>query len=118
MMRKALIAGACALMLSTTAAIAQHGPPAGVGPGGGMGAGPPISPPGLSGMGQGTSDLARDIASQQGQFGRDFAAQQHLSATDYQAMAAQHRADALALARPHVPVPISRRTPARGSSWR
>jgi len=98
-MRKAILTGAWALMISATAAVAQHGPPAGAGPGSGMGAGPPISPPGLAGGGSGTADLARDIASQQGQFGRDFAAQQHLTAAQYQAMAAQHRADAMALAR-------------------
>jgi len=97
-MRKAIFSGAAALMLSATAAFAQHGPPSGGGPGSGMGAGPPISPPGLAGMGQGTSDLARDIASQQGQFGRDFAAQQHLSSAELQTQAAQHRADAMALA--------------------
>src|SRR5678815_5541329 len=93
-MRKVILTGACALMLSTTAALAHPGG----GPGGGAGAGPPISPPGLAGGGPGTADLARDIASQQGQFGRDFAAQQHLTAAQYQAMAAQHRADALAMA--------------------
>jgi len=97
-MRKAIFTGAMTLMLSATAALAQHGPPAGAGPGGGLGAGPPISPPGLAGMGQGTSDLARGIASQQGQFGRDFAAQQHLSSAELQAQAAQHRADAMVLA--------------------
>lgn len=66
-----------------------------------MGAGPPISPPGLAGVGSGTADLAHGIASQQGQFGRDFAQQQqerHLTAQQYQQLAAQHRADALALA--------------------
>jgi hypothetical protein len=100
-MRKTLLTSAAALMLTATAAMAQHGPPAGAGPGGGMGAGPPISPPGLAGMGQGTSDLAHDIASQRGQFGRDFAAQQrdtHMNAAQLQAMAAQHRSDAMALA--------------------
>lgn len=97
-MRKAILTGASALMLSATAAIAQHGPPPGVGPGGGMGAGPPISPPGLAGMGQGTADLAHGIASQQGQFGRDFAAEQHLSSAQLQQQATQHRSDALALA--------------------
>lgn len=97
-MRKSLLSGAAPLLLSATGAMAQHGPPAGAGPGGGMGAGPPMSPPGLAGLGQGTSDLARDIASQRGQFGRDFASEQHLSASELQAQAAQHRADALALA--------------------
>jgi len=103
-MRRSLLTGACALMLSAAAlAHPGGGPPGGVGggPGGGMGAGPPITPPGQMGLGAGTPDLAHDIASQQGQFGRDFAQQQqqrHLTAQQYQALAAQHRADALALA--------------------
>jgi hypothetical protein len=50
------------------------------------------------GGGSGTSDYARDIASQRGQFGRDFAQQRRLTAQQYQALAAQRRADALALA--------------------
>jgi len=97
-MRKAILTAASALVFAATAAVAQHGPPAGAGPGGGMGAGPPISPPGLAGMGQGTSDLARDIASQRGQFGRDFAEQQRLTHAQLQQQATQHRADAMALA--------------------
>jgi hypothetical protein len=98
-MRKSILTSACALALASTAAIAQHGPPSGVG--GGMGAGPPMTPPGqMGGIGGpgGASDYARDIASQRGQFGRDFAAQQRLTAQQYQQQAAQHRADALALA--------------------
>lgn len=96
-MRKSILTGAFALILATAATAHPGG-----GPGGGMGAGPPMTPPGQMGMGAGTADLARGIASQQGQFGRDFAQQQqqqHLSAQQYQQLAAQHRADALAIAK-------------------
>jgi hypothetical protein len=101
-MRKSVLTGAFALVLST-AAMAHPG--GGGGPGGGMGAGPPITPPGQMGAGRGTADFAHDIASQQGQFGRDFASQQHLSAQErqqvaqqYQQMAQQRRANAMQLA--------------------
>ena len=103
-MRKSVLTGACALMIASTAALAQHGggPPGGFpgagGAGPGMGAGPPMTPPGSYGGGMGTANYAHDIASQQGQFGRDFADQQHLTPQQYQQAAAQHRADALALA--------------------
>lgn len=59
-----------------------------------MGGGPPMSPPGLAGGGMGTSDLARGIASQKGQFGRDFAARQKMSAEERRAMAAEYQAQA------------------------
>jgi len=98
-MRKSLLTGACALVLASTAAIAQHGPPGGFR--GGMGAGPPMTPPGqMGGIGGpgGASGYAGDIASQRGQFGRDFAAQRQLTAQQYQQQAAQHRADAMVLA--------------------
>ena len=98
-MRKSILTAACALVLASTAAIAQHGPPGGFG--GGMGAGPPMTPPGqMGGIGGpgGASGYASDIASQRGQFGRDFAAQQQLTAQQYQQQAAQHRADAMVLA--------------------
>ena len=86
---------ACVALAFAGPALAQgHGG----GPGGGQGAGPPMTPPGQSGGGFGTSNAARDIADQRGQFGRDFAQQQHLTAAQYQAQAQQHRADALALA--------------------
>lgn len=103
-MRKPILTSACALLLASTAAMAQHGPPSGVGggPGGGMGMGPPMTPPGqmMGGTGGpgGASAYAHDLASQQGQFGRDFASQRRLTAQQYQQQAAQRRADALVLA--------------------
>ena len=111
-MRKPFLTAACgfAILALATAATAQHaGGGGGMGASGGMGggmsamgqgmgAGPPISPPGQMG-GMGASGRAGDIASQRGQFGRDFAAQQHLTPTEYQAQAQQHRADALAIAK-------------------
>ena len=57
--------------------------------GGGMGAGPPISPPGRSGMD--ASSAASDIASQRGSFGRELATRQHLSPQEYQALAQERR---------------------------
>ena len=98
-MRKSVVIMSALVALTAAPAMAQHGPPPGVGgPGGGMGAGPPMTPPGQMGGGFGTSDYVHGIASQQGQFGRDFADQRRLTGQQYQALAAQHRADALALA--------------------
>lgn len=109
MLGKVILTGGAALLISG-AAIAYPGGgmggpgmggPGMGGPGGGMGAGPPMTPPGQMGMGAGTAGIAHGIASQRGQFGRDFAQQQqdqHLSPQQYQQMAAQHRADALMLA--------------------
>lgn len=88
-MRKSILVSTLALVIGSTAALAQHGPPGGFP--GGMGAGPPITPPGSLGGGPGTSDLAHGIASQQGQFGRDFASQQHLTAQERQQLALQNQ---------------------------
>ena len=97
-MRKSIMIAAL-LALGSAPAVAQHGHAGGGGgPGGGMGSGPPMTPPGQMGGGMGTSDYARDIASQRGQFGRDFAGEQRLNAQQYQQMAAQHRADAMSVA--------------------
>lgn len=76
--------------------------------GGGVGNGPPISPPGQSG-GMGSSERAGGIASQRGGFGRDFAEQRRLSAADfaeqrrldvtnYRGQSEQRKAEALAYA--------------------
>lgn len=100
-MRKAILTGAAALLVSTASIAHPGGGPGGAGPGGGMGAGPPMTPPGQMGLGAGTADYAHGLASQQGQFGRDLAQQQqerHLTAEQYRSQAAQHRADAVALA--------------------
>ena len=63
------------------------GPPAGVGgpggPGGGMGAGPPMTPPGQT---DDPSGAARDLADLKGQHGRDFAEQQRMDHADHAAM--------------------------------
>ena len=114
-MRKSMLAGAMALALGSTAALAQHGPPGGFP--GGMGAGPPITPPGSYGAGAGAADYAHGIASQQGQFGRDFADQQHLTpqqrqelALQYQQAAQARRANAMqlaAMARQGAPFPAN-----------
>lgn len=78
-MRKTLIITAAIAALATSPALAQgRGAPGGGGPGGpggGMGAGPPMTPPGQSG-GFDASMRAQDIASQRGSFGRDLAEQQ------------------------------------------
>lgn len=89
--------------LAATPALGRGGPPAGVparggGMGAGRGAGPPITPPGQMGLGAGTSDFARGIGDQRGQFGRDFANQQRMTAQQYQALAEQHKRQALELA--------------------
>lgn len=99
-MRYQLLAAVGCLALACAGAGLAQGNSGGQGggPGGGMGAGPPIAPPGQAGGGMGTSDLARGIADQRGQFGRDFAGQQRLTAAEHQAIAQQHRADAMAMA--------------------
>lgn len=103
-MRKLILtAASCAAIMICGAAAAQgRSGGGGGGPGGGMGAGPPMTPPGQMGGGIGTSDYARDIASQRGQFGRDFAAQQRATAqqrvAEYRQSAQQRRTDALKLA--------------------
>lgn len=94
MRRTISVALATAALLGSPLLAQGHSGGAGGGPGGGMGAGPPISPPGQAGAGMGTSDLARGLGSQQGQFGRDFAAQQKLSAEERRALAAQYQAQA------------------------
>src|SRR5215204_436062 len=87
-MRTGIIAAMLATALAAGPALAQGnsgngGPPAGAGGGrpdfagggfgGGVGAGPPMTPPGQTADPRGS---ARDIAEARGQFGRDFADRQ------------------------------------------
>lgn len=109
-MKKLIMLSLASAMLASSPILAQGrsgsaGPPAGVGGGmgGGVGAGgigmgngPPINPPGMSGSN--ARDAAQDIASQQGQFGRDFAELQKKSPVELKAMAAERRISAEALA--------------------
>lgn len=83
--------------------------------GAGMGAGPPMTPPGLAtGGGRGTADYARgNIASERGAFGRSLADQQQARAMErvqtYRQRAEARRAEALAMAaaaRAGRPVPV------------
>lgn len=100
MRTRILAAVACAALAVSGAAFAQGRPG---GAGAGMGAGPPITPPGQMGGGMSTSDYARGtIASSQGQFGRDFAEQQRANALlmvqEYRERADERKAAALATA--------------------
>ena len=89
-MRKTLMLAAAVAAIALSPALAQ-GRPGHAGPPAGMGAGPPITPPGQMG-GVGAADRAADIASQRGQFGRDFGQQQRMTAQERQQMAQQYRA--------------------------
>lgn len=122
-MRNKILAAAAAAILVSGTALAQGrgGPPGGGPPGGGMGggagggmgggvgggrgAGPPITPPGQMGGGMATSDAARGLGAERGQFGRDFAAERRLTpeqrqerAEQFRARGQEQRAEALALA--------------------